>query len=547
MPSRSTIIKLIIFALAINSLGLFEPLLRNDDPVLYANIVKHMLESGNWIDLISGGRDWLDKPHFPFWVTAVSFKLLGINSLAYMLPGFIFHILGLIYTYKLGKYLYNQETGLIAALIYATSLHLMLSAVDVRAEAYLLGEIVPACYYWLVYDRNSSPRALLWAAVFTALAMMTKGLFVVITIFSGLVFSWIYTKQAARIISRKWIIAYGLCLVGILPELISLYLQFDSHPEKVIFGQTHVSGIAWYFWGSQFGRFFNSGPIVHKDGNPFFYLHTFLWAFLPWCLVFIVAMYQSIRNFKQTPAVAKAKLVYLWASFWVTFIIFSATKFQLDHYTNILMPFAAILCAAYLSSKINHPRLAAVQVGLSGLLALLSIGLTLYLFKMTVASLIIALPLAVLWSTWRYYPKCTYLAQIMIFPALAITSTLAIALLVNQVIYRPYDVGYRLAQYINHEPLTTVYDLGIGWTPLEFHSQIPYTQLENIQQLPESGSYYVAIKDDNLARNQSALVQLQLTPAYHFCGNTIDKIIPFYANKIELARHLDCYTLLKRQ
>lgn len=65
-----------------------------------------------------------------------------------------------------------------------------------------------------------------------------------------------------------------ILLIFISPELICLYIQFDSHPEKIVFGNTHVSGIRFFFWDSQFGRFFNTGPIKGK-GDPFFlYAHV---------------------------------------------------------------------------------------------------------------------------------------------------------------------------------------------------------------------------------------------------------------------------------
>ena len=141
--NRKLIWGLILLVIIVNGIGVFEPLLRNDDPVLYANIAKHMAVSGDWIGLFSAGQPWLDKPHFPFWISAFSFKIFGINAFAYFLPGYLFHLLGAYYTYRLAKLLYNAEVGLIALLIYLSSVHLMLSgSFDVRAEAYLLGQII---------------------------------------------------------------------------------------------------------------------------------------------------------------------------------------------------------------------------------------------------------------------------------------------------------------------------------------------------------------------------------------------------------------------
>ncbi|MCK5465800.1 MAG: glycosyltransferase family 39 protein, partial [Bacteroidales bacterium] len=89
--------------------------------------------SGNFWDLTYDGLDWLDKPHFPFWVTAASFKIFGVNAVAYKLPAILFTLLALYYTYRLTRELYNRETALLAVLILACAEHLIISNNDVRA------------------------------------------------------------------------------------------------------------------------------------------------------------------------------------------------------------------------------------------------------------------------------------------------------------------------------------------------------------------------------------------------------------------------------
>ena len=489
---------LIILAILVNAYGLFSPVLNSNDAYFYAVISKSLVNSHNWINLMYGGQDWLDKPHLPFWLTAASFSIFGISAFSYVLPGFVFHCLGAIYTYRLAKHLYNQATGIFAALIYVTSLHLLLSALDIRAEAYLLGEIVPALYYWLCYDEKSRFKSLIIASLFTALALMTKGLFVVVTIFGGLVVMWLYQKRYWEIIKPKWLIAYLLCLVFILPEIISLYLQFDAHPEKLVFGQTHISGIKWYFWGSQFGRFFNDGPIINTHGNPFFFVHTFLWAFLPWSLIFIVAIYSSWRNFRQVDAASRSKIILLQAGFWLTFIMFSATKFQLDHYTNIIMPFAAIICANFICqlSESKIIRLAKIQAGLSYLIMLLAIVIALVIFKLSLGSLLALIPLVIFISCiiWR---NKTELTNILIMPSLAILATFAVLMNINILAYVPYDAGYNIARFLERQPNELpAYDLNVSGlvNNLDFHAQ---NDVLAVNQLPNNFPYYLAIESGN--------------------------------------------------
>jgi 4-amino-4-deoxy-L-arabinose transferase-like glycosyltransferase len=38
-----------------------------------------MAEHNDFVNLYNN-TDWLDKPHFPFWITATSLKILGVNS-----------------------------------------------------------------------------------------------------------------------------------------------------------------------------------------------------------------------------------------------------------------------------------------------------------------------------------------------------------------------------------------------------------------------------------------------------------------------------------
>lgn len=73
------------------------------DAALYASIAKTMAQSNNYIELFVENTDWLDKPHFPFWISALSFEVFGINTFAYKLPALLFVFLGAVYTYLLAK------------------------------------------------------------------------------------------------------------------------------------------------------------------------------------------------------------------------------------------------------------------------------------------------------------------------------------------------------------------------------------------------------------------------------------------------------------
>ena len=333
----------IAIAAALNFSGLFVTLM-GTDATLYATISKTMVLHNNYADLYVSGRDWLDKPHFPFWVTALSFQCFGFTTWAYKLPGILFLLMGALYTYYFAKELYNKQIALWSVLILLTAEHIIISNNDVRAEPYLTGLIIAAVFhFYKAYTRNNFWHLLI-GSIFTACAIMTKGMFAIVPIGGAIIGQFIITKQWKQIFQWRWLIAIILVMIFILPELYCLYLQFDLHPEKMIFGHTNVSGIKFFFWDSQFGRFFNTGPIK-GGGDPFFFVHTTLWAFLPWSLLLFVAIFRFIKTGIKN---VEAKEWFCICGALLTFLLFSASKFQLPYYMNIVFPFFAIITAQFL-------------------------------------------------------------------------------------------------------------------------------------------------------------------------------------------------------
>jgi 4-amino-4-deoxy-L-arabinose transferase-like glycosyltransferase len=302
-------VRLLIPAILVNAGGLLIDILEPDG-ALYATIAKTIARSGDFINLYVDGKDWLDKPHFPFWMAALSFRLLGINGFAYKFPALLFWGIGAWYTWRLALSVYGKPIAQLSTLIYVSAAHLVISNNDVRAEPYLTGLIIGSVYHfykvsrtpasWRLTGQSARPWLHLVAgSLFAGAALMTKGPFVLVTIAGGLILDWVIGGEWSQFRGIRWWIAIILTALFTLPEIYCLYVQFDTHPEKLVFGHTGVSGVRWFFWDSQFGRFFNTGPI-RGSGDPFFYFHTLLWAFLPWSVMLYAAVIQKCRGFRRT-------------------------------------------------------------------------------------------------------------------------------------------------------------------------------------------------------------------------------------------------------
>lgn len=389
----------LVTGILLNANGMLLEILEPDG-ALYATISKHIALTGDWVNLFGDGHDWLDKPHFPFWISALSFKIFGINAVAYKLPAFLFWLAGIWFTYLLTEQLYNKDTAKVAVIIYVFSLHGLLNNFDVRAEPYLTTLIIAAIYYMYKASVFFKWSYIVLAAFTAACAVMTKGIFVLITIGAGLAIYWMITNQWKQFVNYRWWVMAILILLFITPELYSLYSQFDLHPEKVVFGRTNVSGLQFFFWDSQFGRFFNTGPIK-GHGDPSFFLHTTLWAFLPWSIILYIAVYTLI---KKGSANGSSKIRWIiYGSALITFLLFSFSGFQLPHYIVILFPHFSMITGAYLLSinkEVTFKRLTALQATLL-VIAAVAVNLLVWYSKMgntlVVAIISIAVVLMILW------------------------------------------------------------------------------------------------------------------------------------------------------
>jgi 4-amino-4-deoxy-L-arabinose transferase-like glycosyltransferase len=370
LPNR-VFYPLLATGILLNALGLLFPILEPDG-ALYATLAKTIAQSNDFINLRLDNIDWLDKPHFPFWMAALSMKIFGVNSLAYKLPALLFSLVSVWYTWQFARLWYAELVAQVAVLVLLTALHGVISNNDVRAEPYLTGQIIASAFHFSRIIKPSDKSLVIspfWGrgafdlvlgAFWAGLALMTKGPFTLVPIGAGLVGHFLLTGNWRELLKPRWYVAIALTLLFSLPELYTLYIQFDAHPEKVVFGKTGVSGVQFFYWDSQFGRFFNTGPIK-GSGDKFFFLHTLLWAFAPWSLLLYAgigkAVWENWQNRRPAtshqPSATNHRIIPEYITLCgslASVALFSLSAFQLPHYTNIIFPFFAIITAWFLVS-----------------------------------------------------------------------------------------------------------------------------------------------------------------------------------------------------
>ena len=221
---------------------------------------------------------------------------------------------------------------------------------DVRTDGLLTGWTI--CSVWLLSEflQREKIKYLLFGAFATGLALLAKGPIALITIGIAIGSNLIFKKQFSKIFSFKWVLFFIVVAIVLLPMCYGLYLQYDLHPEKIVYGLQGPSGIKFFFWTQSFGRI--TGDIYWNNNTPFYYFcHTILWDYQPWILLLIGALIYLIKKlisnkFKQMMLPEYASLFV----FILVFLMLSTSKYKLPHYIFITFPFASILVASYLSN-----------------------------------------------------------------------------------------------------------------------------------------------------------------------------------------------------
>lgn len=329
--------------------ALFVPLMDNDS-AHHASIALNMLHEGGWASLVEHeGMPYLDKPHLQFWLVAASFSLFGVGGVAYKISSLLFTLAGVWAVYRLGVHLRDERTGRTAALLLATTAAFALANVDVRMDAILTASIALAVWQGVLHiDSGGRIGHLLLTAAALAAAFATKGWIGVMVPFFALGSYLVGRRKLGWFASWRFPALVAAFFLFISPVLLAYWLQFDLHPELVIRGSSGHSGIRFILWDQIFARMGGAHGTA-SSGDPFFFLHTSLWALLPWSALFYALLARDLgRLFKREAAFDAVRWLTLPATV-LTVAALSLSSFKLPHYLNVVFPLTSLYmaCALY--------------------------------------------------------------------------------------------------------------------------------------------------------------------------------------------------------
>ena len=326
------------------------------DAAQYASMSREMMQSGHYLQVYDIGQEYLDKPPFLFWISAISMKLFGVNNFAYRLPSFLFAILAVYSTYRLGCLLYNKKIAVLAALVLASCQGFFLMTHDVRTDTILMGWVIFSIWQLAIWFRTDQLLPFILGCAGIAGGMMTKGPIALLVPVFAFGSHFVLKRDFRQFFRWQYLMGIVIIALLLLPMCIGLYRQFDLHPEKLVNGKTGVSGLRFYFWTQSFGRITGEST-WNNNSNIFFLLQNMLWSFLPWILFFLVALFLNIRDIiRQRFTLPNNQEAITTGGFIVTYLSLGLSKYQLPHYIFVVFPFAAIITARFLHGLLYEKK-----------------------------------------------------------------------------------------------------------------------------------------------------------------------------------------------
>lgn len=202
------------------------------DSAQYASITREMLERGEYLTFTDQGREYLDKPPLIFWLSGISFKLFGINNIAFRIPAFLATLLTLYSTFRLASIFYDTKTGYLASLILATIQATFLINHDVRTDTNLICWFIFTLWQMAAFLETKRKIHFLLAFIGVALAMMAKGPIGLVAPGLGIFMHLMFKKDWKLLFNPMCIVGLVIVALLLLPMSYGLFMQFDSHPEK---------------------------------------------------------------------------------------------------------------------------------------------------------------------------------------------------------------------------------------------------------------------------------------------------------------------------
>jgi 4-amino-4-deoxy-L-arabinose transferase-like glycosyltransferase len=339
-----------------------------------AEAAREMRESGNWIVPTFNFELRVDKPALLYWLQIGAYSLFGVNEFAARFPSAFAALLTILWTYELGRRMFNAVAGLLTGLMLATTILFSAAAHFANPDALLSAcTVLTFLFFWNSIARGDRSWFVL-CGISSGLAMLAKGPVGLLLPSTVALLFMLWSGKLRRLFD--WRLSAGMLAFG-----------FVTVPWYAWVGaETRGNYLKGFFLVHNVDRFLN--PMEGHAGHPAYYLGVLLLGFAPWSAFLGLAVWYSFKFTPRQPAApvnpatlarragVRESICFLWCWIVVYLLFFSFSRTKLPNYILPIYPAVALLSARFLDrwrrGEIQPPTWT-MHAGPAGL-ALLGLG-----------------------------------------------------------------------------------------------------------------------------------------------------------------------------
>jgi len=335
---RYTKIFLVLLVVAFGLLFSFKmgaPALFEDDEGRITEVAREILVTGKWIDLQFNYEPWFHKPPLYPWLTAVTFFVFGISEFTARIWAALFGLGTLIVTYFLGRSIYDEAAGGLAAIMTGSSLlFLSLSRAGFVDTGLTFFVALSVLLFHMGYSDERRKGLLILSALAMALGTLVKGPLGLL-LPGGSIFIYILCKKDFGFFAR-YFREIGLGALVYFAAASPWWIA-----ETIIHGGAFLEGLFGQYMLGIYSTAFqkHSGPI-------YFYIIVILVGMMPWSVHAAIGLYRSLRSGERD----RALLLLILSA--VVFAVFSLAQTKIPGYILPIFPPLTIIAAGYLKGDL---------------------------------------------------------------------------------------------------------------------------------------------------------------------------------------------------
>jgi len=295
---------------------------------------REMLAAGDWWVPVFNGSLRFDKPILLYWLMMPLFHVFGVHEWTARLPSAMAITLLVMAVFYFGRRMMDARSGLIAALLLASSLHMVVIALAATPDPLLILCIGFALSAFLCFYLEGMVNKRLLMAAYAALGIgvLAKGPVAILLPALVMLTFLLLMGQKENIMKFRPISGLFIMLAIVLPWYVTVGVLTDGEWLKGFLLHHNIDRFTHALQG-------------HR-GFPGFYILTFVAGWMPWSGLLAAAT--ALDSWRLAALRKNPVRLFLLCWMGVFLIFFTLASTRLPNYMLPAFPAAALLMARWL-------------------------------------------------------------------------------------------------------------------------------------------------------------------------------------------------------